>query len=107
METRIENTYWEPTQKYYFSFDNTIINLKIRWTKYCLGNNKTNDFLITRTNIPGLQFGRDKCEKMHAWKKSKNSNTCVDFKVDAWKNEIFKDEHDALIDKHIGKEILK
>ena len=70
---------------------------------------KMNEFLNTRTNIMGLQFGRDKCEKMHIGKKSKNSNICVDFKVDAWKDDLIKDEleHDTLIDKHIGKEIMK
>ena len=43
---------------------------------------KMNNFLNTRTNIMGLQFGSDKCEKMHIGKRHVNTNICVDSEVD-------------------------
>ena len=52
----------------------------------------------------GLQFGRDKCEKMHIGKKPKNLDLCIDSKVDAWELMVEKDEQ---IDKYIGKEVMK
>ena len=34
--------------------------------------NKLNSFINTRANIMGLQFGREKCQKMHVGKREKN-----------------------------------
>ena len=61
--------------------------------------------MYSRSNIMGLQFGRDKCEKMHVGKKKRNLDICVDGKVDAWKDKIIKDNlgHDMLVDEYIGK----
>ena len=41
-----------------------------------------NNVLNNRTNIMGLQFGKDKCIKMHIEKRH-NKDMCVECKVDA------------------------
>ena len=43
-----------------------------------------NNFLNTRTNIMNLQFGSEKCEKIHIGKKQ-NKDICSTFSVDSWK----------------------
>ena len=65
---------------------------------------KMNSFMNTQTNIMGLQFGRDKCEKLHIGKKKRNLDICINSKVDVWEDIINNDE---LIDKYIGKEVMK
>ena len=65
---------------------------------------KMNSFMNTQTNIMGLQFGRDKCEKLHIGKKKRNLDICINSKVDVWEDII---DNDELIDKYIGKEIMK
>ena len=69
---------------------------------------KTNNFLNTHTNIMGLQFGRDKCVKMHVGKTRQN-NICTDCKVDAWKDVLLKHEdgHEELKDTYLGEEVMK
>ena len=66
-------------------------------------------FMNTRANIMGLQFGRDKCEKIHIGKKHRNSDICIDGNVDAWKDIIIKDDlgQYSIEDEHIGKEVMK
>ena len=44
---------------------------------------KINNFMNIRANIMGLQYGRDKCEKMHIGKRHKNPDLCKEGKVDA------------------------
>ena len=70
---------------------------------------KMNNFINTRTNIMGLQFGSDKCQKMHIRNKHKNLDICVDLEVDVWKDEIVTDNqgNNSLVDKHIGKEVMQ
>ena len=58
----------------------------------------------TKTNLMGLQFGRDKCEKLCIGKKQRNLDLCMDCKLDVWEDMV---EHDYLIDKYIGKEVMK
>ena len=53
---------------------------------------KMNNFLNTRTKIMGLQFGSQKCEKMHIGKKHFNYDICVDFEVDIWKEQLVCEE---------------
>ena len=67
---------------------------------------KMNNFLNTRTNIMGWQFGKSKCEKMHIGKKRVNSDCCVDFEVDSWNDKIVKnvDNVYTLEDSFAGKE---
>ena len=65
---------------------------------------KMNTFMNTQTNLMGLQFGRDKCEKLHIGKKPRNLDLCIDSKVDVWEDIL---ESDELIDKYIGKEVMK
>ena len=67
---------------------------------------KMNSFLNTRTKIMGLQFGSEKCEKMHIGKKLPNPNICTDFEVDIWKDNLSKDVNgnNCLVDIHMGKE---
>ena len=69
---------------------------------------KTNNFLNTRTNIMGLQFGRDKCVKMHIGKKQ-NENICTAFEVDVWEDVIESDLYgnEELKDTYFGKEKMK
>ena len=65
------------------------------------------EMLNTCTNIMCLQFGRDKCVKMHIGKRH-NSDICPELKIDAWDEVV--ENHDGkqyLQDKHIGKEAMK
>ena len=70
---------------------------------------KMNNFLNTRTNIMGLQFGKSKCEKMHIGKKHVNSDCCVAFEVDSWNDMLVKnvDNSYKLEDSPAGKEHMK
>ena len=68
--------------------------------------NKMNTFLNTRTSIMGLQFGCDKCEKLHVCKKQ-NEDICQIITVDSWEEEAFKcDEKWASQDMYRGKESM-
>ena len=68
-----------------------------------------NNFLNTRTKIMGLQFGSEKCEKMHIGKRPYNAYICTDLEVDIWKDKIFEDTrgNKYLVDEQIGKEKMK
>ena len=46
-----------------------------------------NEFLNSRTNLMNLQFGSDKCVRMHIGKQH-NKNVCSDLLVDTWKEEL-------------------
>ena len=46
-----------------------------------------NNFLNTRTNIMNLQFGNDKCEKIHIGKRH-NKDICPTLEVDSWKEVL-------------------
>ena len=54
----------------------------------------------------GLQFGSEKCEKLHIGKKHVNQDICPDLEVDVLKDYIVQtqDGNTVLDDKHIGKE---
>ena len=67
-----------------------------------------NQFLNTRTNLMNLQFGQDKCEKMHVGK-TLNEDICTNMTVDSWKEVLFKNENDEteLKDIHTGHEVMK
>ena len=69
---------------------------------------KINNLLNTRTNIMGLQFGKEKCVKMHIGK-THNLNICTDCEVDSWKDIITQNEdgEEVLQDSFVGKEIMK
>ena len=68
--------------------------------------NKMNTFLNTRTSIMGLQFGCDKCEKLHVGKKQ-NEDICQTITIDSWEEEAFKcDEKWASQDMYRGKESM-
>ena len=69
---------------------------------------KMNNFLNTHTNIMGLQFGRDKCVKIHVGKLIQKDG-CSQSKVDAWNDKIVEHEdgHEELNDNYIGKEVMK
>ena len=69
---------------------------------------KMNNFINTRSNIMGLQFGRDKCVQMHIGKRH-NSNICANCKVSAW-TEIVLTSHEGkhyLQDQYSGEEAMK
>ena len=67
---------------------------------------KINSFINTQTNIIGLQFGKDKCIKMHIGK-THNKDICTKGEVDAWKDILVTKEKgfDTLKDNVKGKEI--
>ena len=54
----------------------------------------------------GLQFGNEKCEKMHIGKKLLNPDICSDFEVDIWKDHLCVEPkgNNCLFDVHVGKE---
>ena len=68
-----------------------------------------NNFLNTRSNIMGLQYGKLKCEKMHIGKKRMNKDCCVDFEVDSWSDTPVRNVENVvqLVDTHCGKEKMK
>ena len=65
---------------------------------------KMNTFMNKQTNVMGLQFGRDDCQKMLNGKRHRNSDICQDGKVDAWEDVVHNDEH---IDNNVGKEAMR
>ena len=69
---------------------------------------KMNNFLNNRASIMNLQFGQDKCEKMHIGKKF-NHDICPQLEVDAWKDYVVKNEkgEDEMKDEYAGKEDIK
>ena len=50
---------------------------------------KMNTFLNTRTSIMGLQYGCDKCEKIHVGK-SQNEDICPTITINSWNVEAVK-----------------
>ena len=60
---------------------------------------KINNLINSRTSIMGLQFGKEKCVKMHIGK-TQNIDICTDCEVDSWKENITEDVY-------IGKETMK
>ena len=69
---------------------------------------KVNSFINTETNIMGLQFGKDKCIKMHIGK-THNEDICTEGKVAAWKDKVVKNKDgiETLIDIYEGEETMK
>ena len=68
-----------------------------------------NKFLNKQTNRMQLQYGTDKCVKMHIGKKH-NSETCPDLYVDSWTEIVTKTEEEkeeVLKDEFNGKETMK
>ena len=66
-----------------------------------------NKFLNKRTNLMSLQFGSEKCVKMHIGKQH-NRNVCSDLTVHAWKEEVIEQENGrkVIVDKFLGKEVM-
>ena len=46
---------------------------------------KTNSYINTKTNLKKLQFGEDKCHKMHI---GKEKDYCPELYIDTWKMEL-------------------
>ena len=46
---------------------------------------KTNAFINAKTSLKKLQFGPDKCQKMHV---GKNTPYCPELGIDSWKTNI-------------------
>ena len=69
---------------------------------------KMNNFLNTRTNLMNLQFGCDKCEKLHIGKKQ-NNDICPELTVDSWKEELIEkvDVSKHVEEKYNGKSVMK
>ena len=53
--------------------------------------NQMNTFLNTRTSIMGLQFGCEKCKKMHIGKRQ-NEDICPTITIDSWEIETVEDK---------------
>ena len=66
-----------------------------------------NQFLNKRTNLTSLQFGSEKCVKMHIGKQH-NRNVCSDLTVDAWKEEVIEQENGrkVIVDKFLGNKVM-
>ena len=73
-----------------------------------LKTTKMNDLINTQTNIMGLQFGKDKCIKMHIGRQH-NIFICSDCHVDAWVDKLVlnKDGHEHLKDEYGGMVTMK
>ena len=71
-------------------------------------SNKMNSFLNTRTSLMNLQFGSDKCEKLHIGK-IQNKDICSTLTIDFWKQKLV--EKDGVgkefEDTFVGKEPMK
>ena len=67
-----------------------------------------NQFLNTRTNLMNLQFGSDKCKRMHIGKQHESS-VCTQLYVDAWKEQVVVkgDGKTVLEDIYIGKNVME
>ena len=67
-----------------------------------------NMFLNTRTNIMNLQFGSDKCDKMHIGKQHKKY-ICPALSVDSWKEVLEENDKNQKIlkDSYDGKKEMK
>ena len=61
-----------------------------------------NNFLNTRTNIMNLQFGTNKCEKMHIGK-NHNQDICSRLSVDTWKKIVIEDDKKKKYLKYFSK----
>ena len=70
---------------------------------------KMNNFLNTRTQIMQLQYGSQKCEKLHIGKRHVNPDICANFEVDVWKDKVIQKEDGSkvLVDSYEGKEDMK
>ena len=66
-----------------------------------------NEFINARTNIMNLQFGCDKCSKMHIGKRI-NEDICQSVTVDEWKEVVIQNDEGEkeLKDKYIGRSIM-
>ena len=67
-----------------------------------------NQFLTTRKAIMKLQFGKEKCEKMHIGK-TYNSDICPEMPVDSWKEKLIVDEMEEkeIQDIYVGNKVMK
>ena len=65
-------------------------------------------FLKTRTNIMNLQFGCDKCEKIHVGKKQ-YTDICPTLTIDSWEEKLVEgsDGNKYIEDTFSGKKIMK
>ena len=68
-----------------------------------LRSTQMNQFFTLRTAIMNLQFGADKCEKMH------NSDICLEMSVHSWKETLVVNEKEDihLEDIYLGKSVMK
>ena len=69
---------------------------------------KMNEFLNIRTSLMNLQFGCEKCEKMHVGK-TKNQDICPPIIIDSWEEKVVANEDGEkhLYDEFVGKETMK
>ena len=72
-----------------------------------VGSKNMNSFLNKRTSLMNLQFGCDKCEKVHVGKK-KNTDICPKLTIDSWKEQVEEEDGRGKVKKDIfaGKEIM-
>ena len=76
---------------------------------YCgLKSKQMNDFLNEETNKMQLQYGSEKCVKMHISKK-RDKTKCPQLNIDSWKDKLKKniDGKEVLEDEYKGKEIME
>ena len=69
---------------------------------------RINTMINTCANFMGLQFGSDKCVKMHIGKRH-NTEICGRGQVDSWKAELIKNENglEEVVDRYDKKQDMK
>ena len=73
-----------------------------------MNTHKMNTMINTHASMIGLQFGSEKCVKIHVGK-NHNTDICGQGKVDTWIDEIFKTEegNEKVKDKYMGQVNMK
>ena len=66
------------------------------------------EFVIHSTNLVNLQYGNEKCVKMHIGK-TQEKDICRDLSVDAWKEDVIENKNGSkeLKDRYIGKHVME
>ena len=68
---------------------------------------KISEFLNTRTKLMNLQYGCNKCEKIHIGKRQ-NEDICPTITIDSWEEEVIenRNKEKELKDTYTGQEAL-
>ena len=72
-----------------------------------LQTKRMSEFLNRRTNLMNLQFGCDKCDKLHIGKRQ-HEDICTTLTIDSWEEEIYENEagNKSVKDTFKGREAM-